>query len=377
VPFEDFRPLQGVRVIDLSLYLPGPYCTAILAGFGAEVIKVEPPGGDPLRQRSPTTFGIINRGKKSVCVDLRDVEPRRALLAQVQRSQVLVEGFRPGTLERLGLAPGELLQTNPSLVIASISGFGWNGPYRDRAAHDLNLLALSGYFAVPSQLKHRPARPQVRLADLVAGQTAAIAVVMALMQAQKTGRGTHLDASIFDAMVAWTAPTIFAAAGESDPARLSHVMADSDMYLTADGRWLTFGTLEDKFWSNFVVAVADVAPELGAPRFATRSGRDRDKCELATLLETAIARYPKAFWNQRLQGVDTAVAPAHDLASALNDAQLRARGFVRQDAEGGPEVKFPVLFSGYRLPDLSPAPTLGADNKLLAAQAGERGEELH
>ncbi|MBE0623487.1 MAG: CoA transferase [Burkholderiales bacterium] len=364
--FKEFRPLDGVRVLDFSLYLPGPYCTSILAGFGAEVIKVEPPGGDPVRRRA-TMFGIVNRGKKSICVDLRDDAKRRALIALAAKSQVLVEGFRPGVLERAGLGPTGLLQLNPSLVIASISGFGWSGPYRERAAHDLNLLALSGYFSVPSQLKHRPSRPQVRLADLVAGQTAAIAISMALLHTKQTGRGCHVDASIFDAMVGWTAPTMLSADGEIDPVRLPHVMADSDMYLTADGAWLAFGTLEDKFWLNFVNAVAEVAPELADPRFATRIGRDRHKRALADLLEATLARHPLAFWTRRLQGVDTAVAPAYDTAEALSDAHLRARGFVREDAEGGPEVKFPVNFGGYSLPGLGPAPALGADNDLLNA----------
>lgn len=364
--FEDFRPLDGVRVLDFSLYLPGPYCTSILAGFGAEVIKVEPPGGDPVRRRA-TMFGIVNRGKKSICVDLRDDAKRRALIALAAKSQVLVEGFRPGVLERAGLGPKALLQINPSLVIASISGFGWSGPYRERAAHDLNLLALSGYFSLPSQLNHRPSRPQVRLADLVAGQTAAIAIFMALLHAKQTGRGSHVDASIFDAMVGWTAPMMLSAGGETDPVCLPHVMADSDMYLTADGAWLTFGTLEDKFWSNFVNAVADVAPGLADSRFAKRSGRDSHKRELAGLLEATLVQHPLAFWSQRLQDVDTAVAPAYDAAEALSDAHLRARGFVREDAEGGPEVKFPVSFGGHTLSDLGPAPELGADNIILDA----------
>lgn len=362
------QSLAGCRVLDLSLLLPGPYCTWLLACFGAEVIKVEPPTGDPVRRMNPVMFTLVNRGKRSVTLDLKEAADREALLALVETADVLVEGFRPGALARMGLSVEHLQQRNPRVVVASISGFGWSGPYRDRAAHDLNFLALAGYFAVPSQIDHHPARPQVRLADMVAGQSAALAISMAWLQARASGKGSHVDASIFDAIAGWTAPMMLASPPAADPADLPHVMADSDLYRTADGRHLSFGTLEDKFWLAFAAAVADLAPALSDPCWATRKGRDAHKRELAAALTAAIASQPLAVWLERLQGVDTAVAPAYLGREALDDAHMQARGFVDVAGDGQAELYFPARFSGAKHPSLGAAPALGQDNAALLAR---------
>lgn len=364
---EFMQALAGTRILDFSLLLPGPYATSILASFGAEVIKVEPPAGDPLRRMNRTVFDLLNRGKRSLCVDLRDTQARAAVQALAADCDAVIEGFRPRTLQRLGLGPQTLRQRKPRLVYTSISGFGWSGPLQDQAAHDLNFLALSGYFAVPAQLQHQPMRPQVRLADLVAGQYAAMATVMALMQAQRSFQGCHIDSSIYDAMTAWTAPTLLATPSDSRPQDMPHIMADSALYATADGQWLSLGTLEDKFWQAFVNAVKDVAPALDAHAYAHRSGRDRNKLALAQDLSQAIASQTLDFWQQRLAGVDTAVCAVLDAQAALAHPQLRARGFVHGPTHA--RVRFPALFDGHTLPDLGPAPTLGQDNHLLGEYA--------
>lgn len=364
---ESMKPLAGLRILDFSLFLPGPYATSMLAAFGAEVIKVEPPGGDPVRRMNPVVFDLLNRGKRSVCVDWRDAQGRAALQAMAQGCDALVEGFRPHTLTRVGLGPEQLRTQHPPLVYTSISGFGWSGPEQDRAAHDLNFLALAGYFAVPSQLEQHPVRPHVRLADLVAGQTAAMATVMALMQAQRTGQGCHVDSSIYDAVTHWTAPMLLGTQHAKQPEHMAHIMADSALYATADGQWLSFGTLEDKFWQNFVNAVKDVAPALDAEQFAHRMGRDLHKRALADALTQAIASRPMAFWLQRLNGVDTAIAPVLDTTAALQHPQLQARGFVSTGQE--PQLRFPVQFNGHTLADLPCAPSLGQDNDLLETLA--------
>lgn len=359
------RPLAGCRVLDLSLLLPGPYCTWLLACFGAEVIKVEPPAGDPVRRMNPAMFTLVNRGKRSVTLDLRRDADRDALLTLVEGADIFVEGFRPDALARLGLTTAALHSRNPKLVIGSISGFGWTGPYREHPGHDIGFLALAGYFAVPAQLDHRPARPQVRLADLVAGQSAALAITMAWLQARSSGRGCHVDASILDAITSWTAPMILASPQADDPAELSHVMADSALYGTADGRHLCLATLEDKFWQGFARALADVAPALVDARFATRQGRDQHKRELAAALADALARQPLQYWLDLLQGVDTVVAPVYIGREALNDPQTAARGFVGRADDGMDELHFPALFGGAMHASLGRAPELGQDNAAL------------
>ena len=357
-----FKPLAGCRVLDLSLLLPGPYCTWQLASFGAEVIKVEPPAGDPVRRMNPTLFTLLNRGKHSVVLDFKQAADRDTFLAMVAQADMVVEGFRPGTLDRLGLSVDTLRAVRPSLVVGSISGFGWTGPERDHAGHDIGFLSQAGYFAVPSQLDHQLVRPQVRLADLAAGQSAALALTMAWIEARNTGQGCHVDASIFDATMGWTLPMMLSTPPGAAPANLPHVMADSALYRTADGRHLCIATLEDKFWLNFVAAVREQAPALDDERWQTRAGRDRHKLALAEALTQAIASQPLATWLARLDGMDTAVAPVCTGREALDGAQARARGFFRERAEDGqPEVLFPALFDGHRLAAAASAPALGQD----------------
>ena len=358
----DFKPLSDCRVLDLSMLLPGPYCTWQLASFGAEVIKIEPPAGDPVRRMNPAMFAMLNRGKHSVVLDFKQADDRESFLNMVAHADIVVEGFRPGTLDRLGLSVQKLMDIQPRLVVGSISGFGWSGPYRDHPGHDIGFLSLAGYFAVPSQLDHQLVRPQVRLADLAAGQSAALALTMAWVQAQKTGQGSHVDASIFDATMAWTAPMMLSTSPEQTPEQLPHVMADSALYRTADDRHLCIATLEDKFWNNFATAVQDLAPSLSDKRWHTRTGRDQHKQALASALTAAIASQPLHIWVDRLAKVDTAVEPVYTGREALDDPQVRARGFLQEHgADGLPEIFFPALFSGQKLQDSGIVPTLGQD----------------
>lgn len=368
----DFKPLSGCRVLDLSMLLPGPYCTWQLASFGAEVIKVEPPAGDPVRELNPAMFAMLNRGKHSVVLDFKQADDRESFLSMVAHADIVVEGFRPGTLDRLGLSVQKLMEIEPKLVVGSISGFGWSGPYRDHPGHDIGFLSLAGYFAVPSQLDHQLVRPQVRLADLAAGQSAALALSMAWMQAQKTGQGSHVDASIFDATMAWTTPMMLSTQPGQTPEQLPHVMADSALYRTADGRHLCIATLEDKFWINFVSAVQDLAPALSDVRWHQRAGRDQHKQALAAALTQAIASQPLHVWMTRLAEVDTAVAPVYTGREALDDPQARARGFFEErGADGWPEIHFPALFGGEKLQHGGTAPALGQH------QASQFHQRLH
>lgn len=353
--------MSGCRVLDLSLLLPGPYCTWLLACFGAEVVKIEPPGGDPVRAMNPAMFAMYNRGKHSVKMNLKAAEERETFLSMVAQADIVVEGFRPGTLDRLGLSVQTLRALNPRLVVCSISSYGWTGPYRDHPGHDIGFLSLAGYFSVPSQLDQSLVRPQVRLADLAAGQSAALALTMAWLQARETGQGSHVDASIYDATMGWTAPMMLATPDK--PAHeLPHVMADSALYATADDQYLCIATLEDKFWNNFAAAIRDLAPALSDERWRTRGGRDQHKLALAGELKTAVASQPLAVWMQRIEGVDTAVTPVYLGRDALHDPQALARGFFTERArDGQPGLLFPALFDGQRNAPSMAVPKLGQD----------------
>ena len=360
------QPLAGLRVLDLSLLLPGPYCTALLAAFGAEIVKVEPPGGDPVRRLNPELYRQYARNKQSIVLNLKDVDGLAAFLRLAEGADAVLEGFRPGTADRLGIGPKRLRELNPRLVYASLSGFGQTGPYRNRAAHDLNYLALAGYYAVPSQLDGAKARPNVRLADLAAGQQAALAMAMALMAARGSGRGTTIDVGVFDCIAAMALPLLLASPAGADAVEMPHVMADSDLFTTADGSWITLGTLEDKFWCAFASACRDLEPALAEERWATRRGRDGAKRDLSALLRKTIGRETLAQWRHRLDAVDTAWAPVAEGRELLDDPHFAARGLRVGDGY----VRFPVLFDGTAEAAPHDAPALGADGARLLREAG-------
>ncbi len=220
-------PLTGVRVLDLSRLLPGPFATMILAGLGAEVIKVEDlEGGDymrwmpPLEDGTGVMFTAINRGKRSLRLNLKTARGRELFLDLAARSQVVLESFRPGVMDRLGLGTDALHACNPRMVICSISGFGQDGPDRLRAGHDLNYLARAGVLSITGAAGGMPAIPGVQVADIGGGaQSAVIAILAALRRAEHTGEGSHCDVSMLDGVLSWMSPHIAAAwaGGHSGP----------------------------------------------------------------------------------------------------------------------------------------------------------------
>lgn len=363
------QPLAGKVVLDLSLLFPGPYCTAQLAAFGARILKVEPPEqGDPMRNFTPRMFEELNRNKQSVVIDLKRAEGKDLLKEMVAGADALIEGFRPGVMDRLGLGYETLRRINPALVYCAISGFGQDGPYRDKPGHDLGFLALGGYYSVPSQINDLKTRPNVRLADAVAGQMAAYATSMAIWEAQNSRHGRMVDASIFDCVASMALPLIFASAGLSngDVQQMDHIMADSDLYETQDGRYLALTTFEDKLWRGFVAAVAEHSPELADERFTSRKGRNCNKFELAALLAGLFKTRTLAQWQGLLDAADTAYAPVYEREELLSDPHFRARRLMGgARSEGAIDhlsrySLFPVRFDGVRETIHCSAPQLGA-----------------
>ncbi|HEX2334596.1 MAG TPA: CoA transferase [Burkholderiales bacterium] len=266
--------LEGIRVIDLSLFLPGPYLTLMLADHGAEVIKIEPPGeGDPTRHLGPRDggetvyFRNLNRGKKSVVVDLKNPQDREALLKLCDTADVFVESFRPGVVDRLGVGYEALCARNPRIVYCSISAFGQQGPYRDRPAHDLAVEALSGVLSITLGQDARPAIPGLPLADLLASLHGLAGVLMALLRRQKTGKGDFIDIAMHDSMLAGTPNVLGPTLAENRQPVPTHERSTGGsafyrLYETADGRYLALGGQEPKFVRNLLGALGrlDLAP---------------------------------------------------------------------------------------------------------------------
>ncbi len=374
-------PLQGTRVLDLSRLLPGAFCTLVLADMGAEVIKVEMPGaGDPMRSLVPwpalanAWFSALNRGKQSITIDLKQARGRAIARRLASASDVLVESFRPGVADRLGLGYAALASTHPPLVYCSITGFGQHGPYRDRANHDINHLGLTGLAILNGSSEGPPVPPPVQVADIGGAAWPAVsAILAALLARQRTGRGRYLDVAMLDGTLGWMGMYLAGRWAGGPPLErgrlaLSGALACYQLYRTADGRYMALGALEPPFWQAFCAA-------LGRPDFAplqyAANQQERLKAEVAGL----VAGQTRATWVERFASVDACFTPVLDPDEVADDPQVRARGMIRRVGPGrerqvGPAVPF--------APDtpLAPPPALGEHTDALLEGLGYSVSEI-
>ena len=318
---DDLRPLEGVRILDFTQLLPGPAATRFLADFGAEVIKIEPPAGDPARFVPPiidgesALFAEINRGKKSVVADLKKDKDRRAVLELTASADVVMEGFRPGVMDRMGLGYAVLAAENPRLIYVAITGFGQTGPDALRAGHDVNYLALAGALNLIGLPAGPLAIPGFQIADIGGALHAVIGTLVALAAREKTGRGQFVDVSMTNAVASlMLLPlAIFRATGCSPrrgDERLSGRYGCYGVYETADRRWVAVGALESKFW-------AALCRELDCEEFITDQYAEGDRREvirshLARVFRTQMA----AEWEERFRGKDVCASAVLTLAEA-------------------------------------------------------------
>lgn len=356
--------LKGLRVLDLSVFLPGPYLTMSLADHGAEVVKVEPPGeGDPVRHIGPREGGStfyfrnLNRGKKSVVLDLKSGDGREALLRLAEEADVFVETFRPGVVKRLGVDYGTVSARNPRIVYCSISAFGQDGPYRDRPAHDLAVEALSGALSLTLGNDDEPAMPGIATADMVSALQGLSGVLMALLRREATGRGDYVDIAMHHAMLA-AGPNVLGPtlADGRQPVpkheRTTGGAAFYRIYATQDGRHLVLGGQEPKFIRNLLGALGrlDLAP-------LCERGPGPHQAPVIAFLESVFAEKPLAEWVEWFEPLDVCFAPVNTLPEALADEQARARGMVVDDERGRPHLGPAIRFTdeparpSWRAPD--------------------------
>jgi crotonobetainyl-CoA:carnitine CoA-transferase CaiB-like acyl-CoA transferase len=344
--------LEGIRVIDLSVFLPGPYLTLAMADHGAEVIKVETPGeGDPGRHiglsDGPNTvfFRNLNRGKKSIVLDLKDAAARDRLLSLCETSDVFVESFRPGTVDRLGVGYQAVRARNPGIVYCSISAFGQDGPDRGRPAHDLALEAESGLLSMTLGGDGKPALPGIPVADVVAGLQGLSGVLMALIRRQQTGLGDYVDISMHDvtvgAMLNILGPT-FAENRQPVPAheRTTGGAAFYRPYETSDGRYLVLAGQEPKFIRNLLHA-------MGRPDLAELClrGPGPHQQPVMDFLAAEFRKKSLAEWDGYLRTIDVCYGRVNTLPEAMSHPNLLARGMVREDPSGRRHIGPPIHFS--------------------------------
>ena len=343
--------LDGLKVIDLSVFLPGPYLTMCLADHGAEVIKIEPPGGgDPGRQIGladgdhTVLFRNLNRGKKSVVLNLKDDADREALLRLCEDADVFVESFRPGVVDRLGVGYAQVCARNPRIVYCSISAFGQDGPYRDRPAHDLAVEAIGGLIGMTLGRDGNPAIPGLPIADLLAALQGLSGVLMALLRRERTGLGDYVDIGMHDAVVT-ALPNIMGPtfAEGRHPAvqdeRTTGGAAFYQVYDTADGRQLVLGGQEEKFVKTLLGA-------FGRPDLAELCARGPGphQAPVKAFLRETFAKQTLQHWMDELSKLDVCFGPVNTLPEAMDDPNALARGMVSTDASGrrwlGPAVRF-------------------------------------
>lgn len=350
------KPLAGKQVLDLSLLYPGPATAATLRTFGAEVTKIEPPTGDPAERLFPETYRLLNRGKRIMTLDLKSEEGKADLERLVAGSDVLVESFRPGVLSRLGIGTDWLHRIQPQLVIVSISGYGATGPYRFHPAHDLTVLGVAGYFALPSELDPKVVRPNIRLADALTVNAASLAAFAAIVEADRIGEGQVVDTSIFDATAA-ACLTMSLSRADLNAAteKQRQVMADSAIYKCRDGKHIAIATLEDHLWWEFLRLGTPEEHPLRTEAFKTRHGRDADKAELSELLARLFQQRDREDWLLVFACGRAPVVPVWEGAEAMEDPHLAERGCIDTWKEGGSSFafpSFPAVINGCRESEL-------------------------
>jgi crotonobetainyl-CoA:carnitine CoA-transferase CaiB-like acyl-CoA transferase len=365
--------LSGVRVLELTHFLAGPYAGLILADMGADVVKVEDPRhADEARSMHPRDardeslyFMALNWGKRSVGVDLSSEQGRRVVLDLVRQADVVLDNYRPGVLTKLGLDHASLAEVNPALITCSLTGYGETGPYARHAGYDYTIQAVAGVMDLAGEPDGPPTKAGISYVDHSGGLAAALAVCAALLERARTGAGKHIDLALLD--VQYSMLTYLAAwnlnAGtlpQRQPASAHPSLVPAQNFRTSDGYMALF-VGNDPMWARLVDVLRD--DRLADERFRTREGRRRDADVLLPVLQQVLMQRTAAEWSTRLSEAGVACAPVNDLPSALDDVQAKARGLVAVDeVDGRPfqHVRGPVL--DHATGSASPPPRLGSDS---------------
>ena len=362
--------------------LPGPFCSMMLADLGAEVIKVEEPKiGDPTRRSPPmihgrsAPFSQVNRNKKSIAIDLKQAEGRAIFLKLASTADVLLEQFRPGVVDRLGIDYAAVAEVNPRIIYCSLTGFGQNGPHRERSGHDLNYLALSGVLGLTTDDHGKPVIPGVQVADLAGGMIAGFAILAALLSRQRTGRGQYVDVSMFDVMLSMLPiPAANHFAGATIPVGGKYVLTGAypfyNVYETRDEKFMTLGALEPKFWANFCRKVQ--REDLIARQFDAGERRANLFDEVREIFRSR----KQTEWVDLMRDADCCCEPVLSMSEAFDHAQTRAREMIGE-VEG---TNISQLGFAYKLSETpsraaARAPELGEHTAELLAGVGINKEE--
>jgi CoA:oxalate CoA-transferase len=378
-------PLTGVRVLDLTRVLSGPFCTALLGDLGADVVKVEAPEGDSVRGQGAIKDGLswyfaqFNRNKRSIRLDLRKPQGREVLCRLIGQSDVLVENFRPGVLTRMGFGPERLRALRPSLVTCAINGFGSTGPYRDRPAFDFIAQAMSGFMSVNGRPDDPPLRSGLPISDLIAGLYAALAVTASVMRARATGQGQQAEVSLTNGLIsllAYIATNTFATG--SAPARSGNdhpIAAPYGLFPTRDGQ-IALAPPDDAFFGRLMDALDEPALK-SDPLYATQAARVANRARINAIVGGKLAARETAYWVETLNAAGVPCGPVNTVEEVFADPQVLAQDMVMEVEHPGHGLVrmlgFPMKLSETPCRVIRPAPGLGehSDEVLAAAGYGE------
>ncbi len=380
-------PLQGLVVIDLTRLLPGPLCTMLLGDYGANVIKVEDTdAGDPTRfvgrifEGSGSFFRQLNRNKRSIALNLKTEAGKKIIFQLAEKADVLVEGFRPGVMDRLGIGYETLKKVNPGLVYAAISGYGQSGPYRARAGHDINYSALSGLLDLSAEKDGPPVVPSAQITDIAGGSLMAVnGIMFALYERERSGRGQFVDISMTRGLLPWlTYAASTLGSGESLPRRgnghITGAFACYNIYETADGKQMSLGALEPQFWQRFCEAV-------GKPEWSTLQF-DHDSRE--DLIESVSAIFKEKIrkdWEAFFSEIDACCEPVLELQEAiehpLNKDNLNWIEYCCADGVKEKLTGFPLLFDDQSGKMLLPPPRHGEHSREILEGLGYDQTEIN
>ena len=384
-------PLRGIRVLDLSRVLAGPFCSMILSDLGAEVIKVEMPGeGDDTRTYPPFIGGLssyfmsVNRGKKSVTLDLKKAEAREAIYRLAERSDIFLENFRPGVTARLGVDYENIRKVNPGIIYCSISSFGQTGPYASWPGYDIIIQGMGGLMGITGEPGRPPVRVGIAISDIGAGMWAAIAILAALRVRAKTGVGQYIDISLLDGVVSWMtyAAGIYFATGRP-PERMGSAhpsMVPYQAFEAGDGKYLLIAAGNDRLWATLCegMGLKELAED---PRFSTMDRRVENRGELIPILEREFRKRPRDEWLERLRRLGFPCGPVYTLDEVFRDPHVLSRGMLieMEHPELGviKQIGPPMKFSETPCTVGSPPPRLGEHTEeVLRAVAGYSDEEI-
>ena len=378
-------PLQGIRVLDLSRLLPGPYCSQMLADFGADVIKVEDTDrGDYLRDFPPCVgkrgalFESVNRNKKSIRLDLKQDAGKMAFRLLAKKSDVILEGFRPGVMDKLGLGYEALKKDNPGLIFCAITGYGQDGPYALIGGHDVNYLSYAGISGLMGERGAKPAMGDIQVADIGGGALMAVIGILLALQARTiTGKGQFCDVSMMDGAVAWL-PFVLARFGAGEkPARGSGLLSGGyacyHIYQTQDGCFVSLGAIEDKFWMSFCRLI-------GREEFIPLQMKVEAQAVMIEELNALFLQKSQAGWVAFFAGHDICFSPVNDLEQVVQDPQIVYRRMVVSTGEAQEKTLLtgiPIKLSETPGEIRGEAPGHGEHTKQILMEAGYSEEEVN